>query len=266
MSRRAGRASNTSTGIATNSTRNAGRNSGAPDGNNVLENTNGNAIEGTTEFAANDAFTTAGNAFTDHVGSNTGQSTDTGTVRRSDNIDPATGKRRYTRRTTSTTEAKPVDINGVEKTLLAIHSSLAALVGVPELEMNTPEAQKLAEAYRDVAEYYPAVKLPAHVQVLVTFFGVSATIYGAKFMAYRMRRQMEKPQRPTMPSQSPVDFNAARDAVKQNATPTAVNGVDTGNKGPRIVPREMRTAEIAPGLMVELPPDHPLVSGRGGNG
>src|SRR5215469_4001946 len=140
----------------------------------------------------------------------------------------------------------PLDISGIEKLLLGIHTTLARVI--PEMEMPPDEAHEIASAYCGVAEYYPIMRLPDETVALITFASVVSLSYGTRFAAWRMRMMMQQPA-PRPPPQAappPTQPPPARNGHDKTATSSAA----------------IRTGEV-PGVgNVEFPPDHPLVRGN----
>lgn len=87
-----------------------------------------------------------------------------------------------------------VDISGVEKVLLSIHSHLATLSATPELELEQEEAAKLARAGLDVYKHY-ATFFPSVTEKTVDL-GAAVyalwSIYGTRVMAINLRKRMEQ--------------------------------------------------------------------------
>lgn len=155
-----------------------------------------------------------------------------------------------------------INVSGVEKLLLGIHTTLSTSFRVPEIELDATEASELAKAYAEVAAYYPAWQIPDDVAAMLNLCGVVSSVYGSRLMAYRMRRAMEK--RQFAAQNSAVDVGAApvnpQQQQAQSSQPPAANGAVT--EKPRIIPEEVRVGEI-PGVgNIVFPADHPLMGGR----
>jgi hypothetical protein len=86
-----------------------------------------------------------------------------------------------------------VDISGVEKTLLSIHTHLAALTKTPELELESDEASKLAKAglnvYKHYSTYFPQI---SEKQIDVGFALTALyQVYGTRLAAIGLRKKIE---------------------------------------------------------------------------
>lgn len=230
----------------------ASPNNGAPNGNIGAEK----AESGTDLNAIDPATVEAG--FTDPVsGPQTPEST----------TEPSTGETvaapRRGRPPGSATKTK-LNISGVETCLLGIHTTLAMMLGVPELEMNKPEAEQLAEAYANVAAHYPVMQLPDKQLALVNFGSTVAIIYGAKLAAYKMRKAMSRPSvvTPLRPQPARTTGSGVSTAPPPNefnaSAGQPANGVDLTPKEEIPVPQSLRTGHI-PGIGdVVFPADNPL--------
>lgn len=173
-------------------------------------------------------------------------------------IDPATGKRRRGRPPgggTRNESRAPVAISGIEKLLLGIHTTLAASLSIPEFEMDQAEASEIAKAYADVAEYYPVLKMSGETAALVNFASIVGVNYGARFMAFKMRRSLEKRAARSQPQQAPMPQD-----VQMPVGPPRVPNAAPATKP--TVTNDVRTGEI-PGVgAIEFPQDHPLMGGK----
>lgn len=101
--------------------------------------------------------------------------------------------------TNKTSKSKPsLDLSGVEKLLLTIHSSLASLSHIPEFEIAESEAKSMAEAFSRVARHYPVLdKISEKTIDHVNLFTVMAGTYGARVMAIKLRLQNEREENAT---------------------------------------------------------------------
>ena len=249
-----------------------GGNSVNKDGTGGAENSGGKLADATAGWTATDTIANAtdtradtiANAFTEPVSAFADAGTaDTGTVSTAD-----TAARKRGRPRGSTNKSAPADITGIEKLLLSCHTMLAA--SIPEMAMDAAEAHQIAVAYNDVANYYPIMRLPGNVSALVTFAGVIGVSYGSRLMAIRFRvmAQGPRPQRQRQAAPSPPQPNSSVQ-MSANEMPMPppeqeINGVDYGAAGARPnVPQELRQATI-PGVgIIEFPPDHELIRGKG---
>lgn len=80
------------------------------------------------------------------------------------------------------------DLTGV---LLTVHSVLAALTRIQELELEEEEARKLANASKEVLKHYP-LGLSDKNLAWVNLAVVACGIYGTRLMAFSMRKAAEK--------------------------------------------------------------------------
>lgn len=153
-------------------------------------------------------------------------------------------------------KASSIDISGVEKLLLGIHSTLQLVTGAQEFALSNDEARELAKAYADVAKYYPSLTLDNRYSAIATLGAQVSIIYGSRIMAYRMRLASEKRSQGTQQ-------RASQPAPAQQPVPVEqMNGVATPPAKAEPVSKELRTGEI-PGVgNIEFPPDHPLMGGR----
>jgi hypothetical protein len=155
-----------------------------------------------------------------------------------------------------------VNVSGVEKMLLGIHHILATTFATPEMDMNDAEAHAIADAWAEVSKYYPAFNPdPAHM-ALVNFSTVVCVSYGSKLMAWRMRKAAEKAQSPPRQRPAPQASPAATGPAPQPMSQHTLNGIPVPPKGGPQPGKAERTANI-PGIGdIELPADHPLVTGK----
>ena len=178
----------------------------------------------------------------------TGAEADTGTI-------SAGGEKRKRGRPPGSKNAGTINISGVEKLLLGIHTTLHAAFKAPELELGEDEAREMAKAYADVAACYPALQIPAEVTAIANLCGVVSIVYGSRISAYRMRMASERrqgraaqPAKPFVPPTAPIPDNQ-------------MNGVE--QPGPaKPVPQDVRKGVIAGIGEIEFPEDHPLMRGN----
>ena len=125
----------------------------------------------------------------------------------------STGKRRG-RKPGSTNKAKTasVDLGSVEALLMAIHTGLSVITKAPEFELTREEAHKIAEAGTRVSRHYNMQATAKSIDI-ANLAIVLGTAYGSRFMAMRMRREMERAER--------------RNKARQDAG----NVIDLGNGG-----------------------------------
>lgn len=119
--------------------------------------------------------------------------------------------------------------------------------------MDKNEAHELANAYANVAQYYPSLNLDPKYAALGNLGACISIVYGSKIMAYRMRMAYEKSERQRNGHQTASPVQAA-------PVPEPQNGAAKADAKP--VPEAVRTGEI-PGVgSITFPPDHPLMGGR----
>lgn len=116
--------------------------------------------------------------------------------------DSGSGTRRRGRprgSTNKTGKAKPsLDLSGVEKLLLSIHSGIATLSHIPEFEIAESEAKSMAEAFSRVARHYPVLDRISEKTIdHVNLFTVMAGTYGSRVMAVKLRLQNEREENAT---------------------------------------------------------------------
>lgn len=162
----------------------------------------------------------------------------------------AAGQRKRGRPAGSGKKQVPIDISGVEKLLIGIHTTLLIATGIPEMEIDAADAKSIALAYADVAEFYPAFKIEPKFAAILTLCGAVGGVYGTRIISYRMRVSAERAARPRGGIMPPT-------APPQPSAETAPPPVQS-----QAVAAELRTGEI-PGIgKVEFPPDHPQVQGH----
>lgn len=68
-----------------------------------------------------------------------------------------------------------------------------ASVKIPEMKMSRAEAESVAKAYLDVAEFYPVLQQTAKAAAFTQLFSVLGVTYGMRLVAIRNNR-LKKPQ------------------------------------------------------------------------
>lgn len=131
----------------------------------------------------------------------------------------------------------PVNVSGLEKLLLGIHTSLA-FVAAPEWAMETDEARELAQASADVLRHYKPEFLDQKTVDWINLIQCVGIAYGGRFMAMRERKRADR--------NKPVNLREVKNPEPFREPPPSDNA------------RAARVGEI-PGLgKVEFPPGHPL--------
>lgn len=101
-----------------------------------------------------------------------------------------------------------------------MHSALAALTTIRELELEEEEARKLSNASKEVLRYYP-IGMSDKALAWVNLGVVACGIYGTRIMAYSVRRGTERRARivtlpssgtPPPPQPGPSKVNGAASA------------------------------------------------------
>jgi hypothetical protein len=142
----------------------------------------------------------------------------------------------------------------LEKILLSTHRAIAFLVQAPEFQLDDAEASEMAKAVSDVNALYPVRWLTDEMVAWGTLAEVMFVVYGTKFAAYKLRRNLEKREVPgPRPAPRPTVVNPA-------TPPDQMNGSAPKERPP--LSAELRTGEIAGVGKIEFPADHPLMGGR----
>jgi len=102
------------------------------------------------------------------------------------------GKRRGRKPgSTNKTKTTSLDLSSIENLLLTIHTGISVLLKAPEFELTDEEAHKIAEAGTRVSRHYNMSATAKSVD-FANFAIVLGTAYGSRFMAMKMRRDMER--------------------------------------------------------------------------
>ena len=110
--------------------------------------------------------------------------------------------------------------------ILAVHSALAALTTIRELELEEDEARKLSNASKEVLRYYP-IGMSDKALAWVNLGVVACGIYGTRIMAYSVRRAAERRARiVTLPTGTPPPAQAAASKVNGSAGANATFNLD----------------------------------------
>lgn len=120
--------------------------------------------------------------------------------------------------------SRNLNIDGVEKILFSIHSVGAALLSIPELELEEAEAKKLAKSISAVNDQYKLTLDPKKA-AWVDLCTAASTIYGPRAISLYLRKMNEKPKvvapvATAAPDKNPV--NAPN--VNGNLTPARMPG------------------------------------------
>jgi hypothetical protein len=87
-----------------------------------------------------------------------------------------------------------VDLSSVEALLLTVHTGLSVVLKAPEFELTEEEAHKIAEAGTRVSRHYNMTATAKSID-FANLMIVLGTAYGSRFMAMKMRRDMERDER-----------------------------------------------------------------------
>jgi|HubBroStandDraft_5_1064220.scaffolds.fasta_scaffold02065_7 hypothetical protein len=128
---------------------------------------------------------------------------------------------------TGAQESVPLTKLDIAEVLYSIHLMGAEIFKTPELELDKEESTKLADAIKNVGQYYGAVFDPKKVAIFHLAM-VAGGIYGTRFFAYRNRMEITKANKPATPKPTPVNTRAQ--------SPQPING---GVKQGAEVPPEM---------------------------
>lgn len=101
--------------------------------------------------------------------------------------------------------------------LVGIHASLAAILGVQELELDRSEGRAMADAAKEVLKYYPVGLNPKSL-AWINLTVVCSGIYGTRFMAWRNRMAMEVEQHAAAPP-TPIRQQPVNAAPRPNPLP-----------------------------------------------
>ena len=115
-------------------------------------------------------------------------------------------------------KASQTAVSGVEKILFSLHQMASQFL--PELAIEREESKMLAESLADVSAFYNQVVDPKLV-AWIGLAGVVGKLYGPRVMAYKMRKMIEKKNRPK--STAPNVPNATvqqKSTVQQNQPPS----------------------------------------------
>lgn len=165
------------------------------------------------------------------------ESEEPSTERIAGNADAGSGKRKRGRppgsrnstAQTGTKESVRLESLKISDLLYSVHLMGAEILSVRELELDKDECVKLADAIKDVSQYYVTALDPkkvawAHLAV------IAGGIYGTRIFAYRNRRAIERSAKPATP-------------IVAKSTPTQtqkVNGVAaTANSASEIAPEAL---------------------------
>jgi hypothetical protein len=87
--------------------------------------------------------------------------------------------------------------------LLSVHQMGAAVLSVPELQLDKSEASQLAQAISEVAKYYN-IEADEKTVAWVNLSMCGLTVYGTRALAYHNRMQAERRQRIPAPAAAPA--------------------------------------------------------------
>lgn len=170
------------------------------------------------------------------------------------------------RGSTNTSKPLPLDINGIERLLIGVHTSLAALASAPEWLLDDNEAKQVSIAVANVASHYKIKGLDRKTQDWLLLIQVVGLTYGTR--AWLTRQRIMEARKNTAPSSKPQaplrNQPAAPGPTVQVAPAQSVKEPIYTPPAPRPpardpLPQDVRTATIPGAGAITFPPDHPLV-------
>lgn len=117
-----------------------------------------------------------------------------------------------------------VSISGLEKSLIGIHTALAALTKSPEFNIDKDEARAIAEASANVARHYNATINPKMADWFA-LIGCLGAIYGPRFVA--MVRNRKGGKRNAAPPAMTAEQNTQAGELAFNLNLPTIGGVPT---------------------------------------
>lgn len=160
----------------------------------------------------------------------------------SGSADSGTGKRRRGRpagsRNASSKKGPALDINGLEFILLSAHGMLAGITRTAELELDQPEANKIATAVVNVGRHYN-MTMSAKALDWTALIMVIGEVYGTRLMAIRLRRTMERKAGGSEPGHAAGSVPPRTEPVQQSRPANGRTIIDIPGVGPVDVPTRM---------------------------
>jgi hypothetical protein len=83
-----------------------------------------------------------------------------------------------------------MDVGGLESILFSLHTLASVSFQLPEAVITEPEAKAVAKAIANVERHYELGGVPQKVADWGNLFMVLGTVYGSRYMAWRMRTDM----------------------------------------------------------------------------
>jgi hypothetical protein len=132
----------------------------------------------------------------------------------------------------------------------------AAILSVPEVELDRDESKKLGDAIKDVGRHY-AMVFDARYVAIANLGAVAGFIYGPRIIAYRARRKAEKEaEKPTVQKSAGSSDSGVRNAPQpirqEKADPmiVPVAKMPNGKTSPQMAPSQLWPEPAAefPGL------------------
>lgn len=93
--------------------------------------------------------------------------------------------------------------SSIEHVLLTLTKSTAALLKVPELEIDPSEAKDIQDSFKELCKYYPIALSPKKLAIF-DFAAVVGTVVGSRAMAIHERHKREAQTRPQKVVNQPV--------------------------------------------------------------
>lgn len=160
------------------------------------------------------------------------------------------------------TKQIPLDVNGLEKLLIGTHAMLAALVGNPNLQLDSEskdydgksEAAYYAASVKSVSDHYKVEWLDQKSIDWINLLQCLGAVYGGRIFAARAARNPPKLASVT-PIRQPDAGPLKPEPVRQ--APGARAPIPTQE-----LPSGLEFGEVAGVGRVQFPADHPLMGGR----
>lgn len=157
------------------------------------------------------------------------------------------------------TKKIPLDVSGLEKLLIGTHAMLAALVGNPNLQLDSEskdydgksEAAYFAASVKAVSDHYKVEWLDQKSIDWINLLQCLGAVYGGRIFAARAARNPPKLATVTNLRSEPVK----QDVVRQGPVPPAPKPASE-------LPPGLEMGEVAGVGRVQFPADHPLMGGR----
>lgn len=107
----------------------------------------------------------------------------------------------------------------LHKLVSSAHNIAATLLDIQELSLDDSESKDLADSIQNVAKFYVTTFDPKKVAIAELLL-VAGGLYTTRYMAYRMRKEMEGPKKNVVP----ISHTPAQTATSQSLPKSKVNG------------------------------------------